>query len=388
MGASSAFQSQVTFLFLKEKKRNALDASHRNSLEARPVSEPTARVLSSSLPAFDRADHREITEASADPGLPLRSAPRDRSLSERDPFFALSARSPLWAAAGPWSSGEQSADALSTAGAVVAKTVTAEPRAGNPPPVLHKYAGGSGGYLNRIGLRNVGAAEFARARLPIVRACNAPTIQSFTAQTEAEVEAILQVFTPEAIVGYELNASCPNAPSGQLDDAVLRAVLRCARRLSPRPIWVKLAYAPAELLRSRARICADEGADGITAINTLPALAVTLPSIDSAQRKPDDRFLFRGGVSGPTLTPLAQWAVDFLVREQPLPVIACGGVGSLHEVLAFAALGASAVQVGSALLDDATVLRRLQRELAHAAQRAQITSWNELVEVLCPHKRS
>lgn len=319
--------------------------------------------------------------------MPLGRAPKRAQTTDRDPFAALIARSPLWAAAGPWSSGEVNSDSLATAGAVIAKTVTAEPRAGNPPPVLHTWSGAGGGYLNRIGLRNLGAQEFARQRLPIVRACQAPLIQSFTAQSEGEVEAILEVFASQPVIGFELNASCPNAASGQLDDAVLRAVLRQARRLTARPIWVKLAYAPAEQLRTRARICADEGADGITAINTLPALAVTLPDAASAGSAPGSE-IFRGGVSGPTLTPLSQWAVDFLVREQPLPVAACGGVGSLREVLAFAALGAAAVQVGSALLTNANVLQYLQRDLLSAAQHYQVASWHQLVEVLCPHNRS
>jgi dihydroorotate dehydrogenase (NAD+) catalytic subunit len=352
-------------------------------------------VLSSSLhsPHRDRAEPGAIEQTAAHPVLPLGSSRRARR-SDRDPFAALSARSPLWVAAGPWSSGEQSAEHLAPAGAVIAKTVTAEPRAGNPPPVLQAWSGRSAGYLNHIGLRNVGAPEFVRARLPAIRACRAPLIQSFTAQTEDEVDVILHAFASEQIAGFELNASCPNAPSGQLADDVLRRVLRKARRQTAQPIWVKLAYAPAEILRARAHICADEGADALTAINTLPALAVTLhepaaaSSEASSSTSSSATTLFRGGVSGPTLTPLAQWAVDFLVREGPLPVVACGGVGSVHEVLAFAALGAAAVQVGSALLENANLLQHVQSDLWQVAARYHASSWNQLVEVLCPHSRS
>lgn len=373
---------------MRKKTSIALDACNPNSLEARPVSEPTARVLSGLPAGSDQAEPRRANEeeVAAHAGVPRGAWPQRTGSIERDAFAVLAGRSPLWVAAGPWSSGEQSTETLATAGAVIAKTVTAEPRAGNPPPVLQSYS--RGGYLNRIGLRNVGAHEFVRARLPIVQACQAPIIQSFTAQSEDEVEVILHALADQPIVGLELNASCPNAPSGQLEDRVLRSVLRRARQLTRRPIWVKLAYAPAEVLRARAQIIADEGADGITAINTMHALDVTLPDALPSTPSPADVSLFRGGVSGPTLTPLAQWAVDFLVREQPLPVIACGGVSSLREVLAFAALGATAVQVGSALLDDAAVLPRLQRELAQVAQHSGVTSWQALIEVLCPHKKS
>lgn len=272
---------------------------------------------------------------------------------------------------------------LSAAGAIVAKTITAEPRAGNPPPVLQPLPAPGRGFLNRIGLRNPGVTEYVRTQLQVALHSGAPIIQSFTAHTEEEVERILAALEPQPLVGYELNASCPNAASGQLDDAVLQAVLRRARRLTKRGIWVKLAYAPAELLRTRARICAEEGADAITAINTLPGLDVH-PDPAAAH----SCAIFRGGLSGPALTPLAQWAVDFLCREQPLPVIACGGVRSITEVLAFAALGAAAVQIGSVQLHRENTLQRLQRELGRALRRSGVTNFSALGEVLCPRSTS
>lgn len=274
-------------------------------------------------------------------------------------------------------------DSLTAAGAIVAKTLTWEPRAGNPSPVLQPLPAPGRGFLNRVGLRNPGAPEFVRTQLQVALRCGPPVIQSFTAHTEAEVELILAALEPQPLAGYELNASCPNAASGQLDGEVLRAVLRRARRLTQRGIWVKLAYAPAELLRTRARICADQGADAITAINTLPGLYVTpAPAAAHSQE------VFRGGLSGPALTPLAQWAVDFLCREQPLPVIACGGVRSIREVLAFAALGAAAVQVGSVQLQREDCIARLQRDLGRTLRRFGVSSWSALCEVLCPRRTS
>lgn len=301
----------------------------------------------------------------------------------------ITVRGPLLVAAGPWSSGEQSMEPVSAAaaGAIVAKTITAEPRAGNPPPVLQPLSGPGRGFLNRVGLRNPGVTEYVRTQLPVTLRCGAPIIQSFTAHTQEEVEHILAALEPQPLVGYELNASCPNAASGQLDDEVLQTVLRRARRLTQRGIWVKLAYAPAELLRTRARICAEEGADAITAINTLPGLDV---HFDAAA--PRSFAIFRGGLSGPALTPLAQWAVDFLCREQPLPVIACGGVRSITEVLAFAALGAAAVQIGSVQLHRENSLPRLQRELGRALRRFGVTNFSALRsalgEVPCPRSTS
>lgn len=280
---------------------------------------------------------------------------------------------PLLVAAGPWSSGEEPDVPLGSAGAIVAKTVTAAPRSGNSPPVLCALQEPPGGYLNRIGLRNPGAQEFAAQQLPQILAHGPPVIQSFTAQQEAEVDTVLGALEPLPLAGYELNASCPNVPGGQLEADVLRRVLRRARALTTRPLWVKLAYAPADLLVQRARIAAEEGADAITAINTLPALHIDPDAVGSH---------FAGGLSGPSLTPLAQWAVDRLVREQPLPVVAVGGVSRIEHVLAFFSLGAAAVQLGSRLLHEPEAAERLHTELLAACSALGVGSLPELRALL------
>ncbi len=288
---------------------------------------------------------------------------------------------PLLVAAGPWSSGETEASQLAAADAVVAKTVTAAPREGNPPPVLRiarsQITDAPHSFLNRIGLRNVGAAHFVRDRLPLVRTCGRPIIQSFTAQTEEEVELILAQLEPIPFCAYELNASCPNAPSGLLSESTLRVVLRRARQLTDRPITVKLAYQTADALIGKARLCAEEGADALTAINTVPALDF------DPQPPPEQQSVFIGGLSGPTIAPLARWAVNVLVREQSLPVLACGGIHSTAQVLAFASLGAAAVQVGSALLDEPQLVTRLARELKELYARWNVADFSQLREVLC-----
>lgn len=290
---------------------------------------------------------------------------------------------PLVVAAGPWSSGECTGEPLSAADAVVAKTVTSAPRSGNPPPVLRTLPPANGqtpaGYLNRIGLRNVGAQAFVRDRLPLVQRCGRPIIQSFTAQTEAEVEEILAQLEPVSFLGYELNASCPNATSGLLSTQALRTVLVRARALTQRPITVKLAYQSADELLAKARICEDCGADALTAINTMPALDLSpIPLASESQ--------FVGGLSGPGLNPFAQWAVAQLVREQSLPVIACGGIHSLRQVLAFCALGAQAVQIGSVLIEDPQRVTTLRAELFAAYKQHQVDSFAALGERLCqPH---
>ena len=114
--------------------------------------------------------------------------------------------------------------------------------AGNLPLSLEVAAGrhlvqvGRRGYITFNLWIDVTAGQ--QLQLPVTLRCGAPIIQSFTAHTQAEVEHILAALEPQPLVGYELNASCPNAASGQLDGEVLQTVLRRARRhlrQPPRP---------------------------------------------------------------------------------------------------------------------------------------------------------
>ncbi len=282
--------------------------------------------------------------------------------------------SPLIIAAGPWSAGEEPelvapAEARA-AGALISKTVTLRPRAGNPEPTVLAV---SGGLLNCIGLRNPGVAEFIAGRLPRLLALPTRVLVSVAAEQPGELAELLVRLegetAAEQVIGYELNASCPNISGEPPAPPQLHALVAAARQKTGRPLWVKLGYADRSLLGERACACADGGADALVATNTAPALALT--GGDSATPRPLDLELspFLGGLSGAALHPLALRAVWELTRAQPLPVIGCGGVRGLGEALAFFRVGARAVQIGSALYPPATgarapVLSVLQRELA------------------------
>ncbi|HRI52962.1 MAG TPA: hypothetical protein PLW65_22560 [Pseudomonadota bacterium] len=281
--------------------------------------------------------------------------------------------SPLIVAAGPWSAGEEEeliapAEARA-AGALISKTVTLKPRAGNPEPTVLAV---SGGLLNCIGLRNPGVAEFIARRLPRLLALPTQVLVSVAAEQPGELAELLVHLeggtAPEQVIGYELNASCPNVSGEPPAPPQLHALVAAARRQTGRPLWVKLGYADRATLGERARACADAGADALVATNTVPALAMSGGS--GLSRNQDLELApFIGGLSGAFLHPLALRAVWELTRAQPLPVIGCGGVRGLGEARAFFRVGARAVQIGSALYSPAIgvrapVLPALQRELA------------------------
>jgi dihydroorotate dehydrogenase (NAD+) catalytic subunit len=295
--------------------------------------------------------------------------------------------SPLVIAAGPWSAGEAPALTLpaeaQAAGALVSKTVTLRARAGNPEPTVRAAPGG---LLNRIGLRNPGVTEFLAQRLPRLLALPAPVLISVAAEQPGELAELLgqlEAGTEEArVVGYELNASCPNLEGEPPTPPQLRELLIAARRQTARPLWVKLGYAERTSLCERARACAEGGADALVATNTVPALAV---SVVGARQLNEESPPFVGGLSGASLHPLALRAVWELTRAQALPVIGCGGVRSLAEALSFFAVGAAAVQLGTALYPPASgapepVLPALQRELAEYLQARGVPSLTQYLQ--------
>lgn len=221
-------------------------------------------------------------------------------------------------------------------GAVVAKTVTPTPRAGNPPP---RIAETPSGMVNSIGLQNVGAEAFIRDLDDYVT--GAPLIVSVAADTVEEFAALCARFAgEERVSAVELNLSCPNVEHGGLTfcagpDVVAEVVGACRAALPGKPLFVKLTN---EGVVGNAVAAEGAGADAVTAINTVPAL-----TIDARER----RVLVRGGLSGPAIKPIALKAVHDLFRAVEVPVIGCGGVSSGADVVEFMLAGATAVQLGS-----------------------------------------
>ncbi len=301
--------------------------------------------------------------------------------------------SPLIIAAGPWSAGEEpelvAAAEAQAAGALISKTVTLQPRAGNPEPTILAVPGG---LLNCIGLRNPGVAEFIARRLPLLLALPTQVLVSVAAEQPGElVELLIRLegeTAADQVIGYELNASCPNLSGEPPAPPQLRALVEAARRQTGRPLWVKLGYADRAVLGERARACADGGADAIVATNTAPALAMSGGDLVAARLRDLQLSPFLGGLSGASLHPLALRAVWELTRvqPQPLPVIGCGGVRGLGEALAFFRVGARAVQIGSALYPPPTgvrapVLSALRQELEeYLGERGAASLGNPLPE--------
>ena len=185
------------------------------------------------------------------------------------------------------------------------------------------------------------------------------------------------------VAGIELNISCPNVGQGGLQFAIdagaAGEVTAAVRRATDLPLLVKLSPNVADI-RPIARAIADAGADALTAINTLSGIAVA-----PHRNRPLLGNIY-GGLSGPAVKPVALRIVYEAVQAVQIPVIAIGGVTELADVLDFLAVGAVAVQVGTAIFADPALPVRLVDELADECGRRGMTSYRDLIGTALPSK--
>jgi dihydroorotate dehydrogenase (NAD+) catalytic subunit len=237
--------------------------------------------------------------------------------------------------------------------AFVTKTVTPEPREGNPPVRISET---ELGMLNSIGLANPGRERFLAETLPALRTLGLPlwvSVGGFSAREYAETCERLDDVT------IELNLSCPNVDEAPESAAEIVALCREA---TARPLFAKLSPATWDVAET-ARAVEAAGADGLTLVNTLRGLAL------------DERLRPRlatatGGYSGPALKPVALAAVHACARATALPIVGTGGIRTGRDALEFLACGATHVALGTVLFADPDAPRRVHAELHEAAAKA------------------
>jgi len=241
--------------------------------------------------------------------------------------------------------------------AFVSKTITPEPRAGNPPPRLWETPAGM---INSIGLPNKGLAGFLERDLPELAELPVPLIVSLMATSHEEFTRLVEAVAAEPpVAALELNVSCPNVHSGLIvgeQPEETAALLELLRPLTPKPLIVKLTPNVADPA-AVAAAAESAGADAVSLINTLKAAA-----IDPATLRP---WLGagRGGLSGPAVRAVALEQVRAVSSAVRVPVVGMGGIGSGADALDFIAAGATLVAVGTENFRDPGAGRRVAAEL-------------------------
>jgi dihydroorotate dehydrogenase (NAD+) catalytic subunit len=273
----------------------------------------------------------------------------------------LTLDNPVIAASGTFGYGVEFAGItdLGALGAIVVKGLSLEPSRGHPAPRLLETAAGM---MNAIGLQNIGLRAFLETKLPALRCCGTAIVANCWGNVPEEYgEIAARLSDAEGVAAVELNISSPNKREwGRIiatDPDMTRAVVRAARRRCRLPLWVKLSPNVTDVTVF-ARIAEEEGADAVSLINTLLALAVDL------DRRRPALANRTGGLSGPAIKPVALRMVHDTVRAVRIPVIGIGGITSGDDVLEFLLVGARAVQIGTASFVDPGATVRIVRELA------------------------
>ena len=228
------------------------------------------------------------------------------------------------------------------AGAVVTKTMGQEPRTGYPNPTVVQT---NCGLLNAMGLPNPGIRHF-KEELNKLKNTRTPTIVSIYGFSPEEFATVAEIAVNIGADALELNVSCPHVKKTGAeigcDPLLLAEIVKAVKKRVDSPVIVKLTPNVADI-GEIAQSAEEAGADAITAVNTVKAMAI---EIETGRPILANKF---GGLSGPAIKPIAVRCVYDVYRSVNVPVIGCGGITNWQDAVEFMLAGASAVQIGTAV---------------------------------------
>lgn len=277
-------------------------------------------------------------------------------------FAGIELRNPVLLASGTCGYGQELEPYLdlSGLGGIVTKTITPEPRAGNPPPRIVETASGM---LNSIGLQNPGLEGFISEKWPFLAGLDTRVVVNIAAPTaplHGHMAAALEDL--EGVAGLEVNISCPNLKDGGTlfgsNPAAAAQVVAAVRAATRRPVIAKLTPNVTDIT-AVARAVVDAGADGISLINTLLGMAIDL------DRNRPVLGNITGGLSGPAIKPVALAMVWKVSQAVDVPIMGLGGISTARDALEFIVAGATAVQVGTASFAEPDAGVRIVDGLLH-----------------------
>ena len=271
----------------------------------------------------------------------------------------VSLKNPIIAASGTFGFGREMAGYfdLSRMGGISSKGITRQPRLGNPTP---RIAETPSGCINSVGLENPGVEAFLRIELPYMKTLQTAVIVNVSGSSLGEYRETVAMVSEAGADMIELNISCPNIKGGGMAFGTTpqsaAEVVREVRPLCKMPLMVKLSPNVADIA-AIARAVEGEGADAISLINTLSAMAV-----DPYTRRPILASVM-GGLSGPAVKPIALRMVYQVSQAVSIPVVGLGGVAAGLDAAEFMLCGATAVMVGTASVMDPYSCERIIAEL-------------------------
>jgi dihydroorotate dehydrogenase (NAD+) catalytic subunit len=294
-------------------------------------------------------------------------------------LFGIIFQNPVMVASGTYGYGEEASDLqdISELGGLVTKTVTPEPRAGNPPPRTVETVGG---LLNSIGLANVGVEEFASSKWSWISANRGETrvIVNIGGRSLEDFALMAKkISSLEGVDALEINLSCPNVEEGGAKDFAragdIRNVVEVVKDNSDLPIISKLSPNNMFGIEDMALEAVDAGSSGISLINTLMGMEIDIESRRAVLGN------VTGGLSGPAILPVGLCAVKKVADVVEIPVIGIGGISNTTDALKYIIAGASAVQVGTANFVNPIVCREIIQGLEQYISEKGLQSISTLI---------
>lgn len=289
----------------------------------------------------------------------------------------LKLKNPIMTASGTYGYSSEYNDFIdvSNLGAIVTKAISINPKMGNEGDRIFET---TGGMINRIGLENVGIKEFVDKKLPDLKEKNINYVMNLAGSTFDDYIMAAKVAQEADIKAIEVNVSCPNVKQGCLEFGTnpesLGKLTREIRNVYKNFLIIKLTPNVSDI-ESLAKTVEENGADCISAINTLKGLGVKIEILPNGQIK---KSSVQGGLSGKCIKPVALSMVKRIKEVVNIPIIGIGGISNTQDVLEFLSVGADAVQIGTENFTNPTITETIIKELEELLAKLNLNSIEEL----------
>ncbi|MDR0879137.1 MAG: dihydroorotate dehydrogenase [Clostridioides sp.] len=293
-------------------------------------------------------------------------------------FGDIEFKNPVVMASGTFGFGREYAEIydISQLGGISSKGLTLNPKEGNTGMRVWETPSGM---INSVGLENPGVQGFIDKELPYFSELDTVRIANVGGGTMDEYLRGVELLNDQPIDIIELNISCPNVKAGGMafgiKNEVAREVVREVRKCTKLPLVVKLSP-NAEDIVTMAQVCEQEGADGVSLVNTFKAMAIDLKT-----RKPVFDNVY-AGLSGPAIKPIALRMVHEVCKNVEIPVMGMGGITKPNDAIEFIMAGATVVQIGTANFMNPKIGIEMIDGIAEFMDREGIKSLDEIRGIL------
>ncbi len=301
-----------------------------------------------------------------------------KSIDTKVKIGGLTLKNPVMTASGTFGYGlefEEYID-LNKPGAIIVKGLAIRPVKGNKP---QRLAETPCGIINSIGLQNIGVEKFISEKLPYLEKYKTPVIANIYGVNINDYVKTGEKLSDTPVAGVEINISCPNVKKGGMqfasDKKAVASMVRRIKRVFSGAVIVKLSPNTGNIAEM-AKTCEDSGADAVSLINTLTAMAVDLD-----KRKPVLDNVY-GGLSGPAIKPIALAMVHKVSGAVKIPVIGVGGIMSHRDALEFLVAGASAVQAGTVNFRDPAAVVKIIKGIEEYMKKNKIRKIKTVIKSL------